>query len=129
MKNVLEYVADVIGNDWRELLNILDCAVDYEMKEELPSQIVMKQFASHNFQVSWKELKKALEYIGREDMVKYIVDNTLITKSKFSGEFRVSQNNPKIIKIGKFSTKIGKFFTEIGITFTNIGEIGIVRPC
>lgn len=79
----MEYVADVIGNDWQELLYHLDSRMtDYDASEEQPSKIVMKYFASIHFQVAWEELKTALEYIGREDVVRHIMKNTLITKGK-----------------------------------------------
>ena len=81
------YVAENIGENWLQLLTLLNKRD--EISNVIPQDIkgptdqVIDYFKSLTFQIKWQDLKNALEALGLEEMVDHIEQNTLITQGKF----------------------------------------------
>ena len=72
VKEALDHISKTITeNESRELLKNLGIDDDGDPKKDLATKLQDEK---------WSDIKRELEVIGRHDIVKYIKENTFITK-------------------------------------------------
>ena len=84
MKEVLDYISNKLTE--KESKTILR---KLGIKDDDPQ----REFSEKLEEIPWLDLKKELQFLGRNDIVKYIKKNTLITRGK-SVYFHFSQPKP-----------------------------------